>query len=354
VPFVEQPQIVASVDGGVPTPPTLRFDHLRRLTAPHGLWEHALLTTPRREHGSCTDDNARALMLVCSQPVSGSLDDLASVYLRFLQEAQGIDGVFRDRRAADGTWLEADGSDDAQGRARWALGSSARHAMDAQLRQQAEEAFLRCGPLRSHHLRSNAYAALGAVEYLVVRPDHTATVTSLRSAAEVLVDGVGQGRWPWPEPRLTYDNARIPEAMLAIGESLGEPDLVGTGLDLLTWLVSVESEHRRFSFTPVGGRGPGERGPAFDQQPIEASAMTDACRRAWQITGDPVWQACALAATAWFLGRNDNGRPLYDRSTGGTADGLTRGGVNLNQGAESTIAGLSALAAAVDLAVPVG
>jgi hypothetical protein len=40
----------------------------------------------------------------------------------------------------------------------------------------------------------------------------------------------------------------------------------------------------------------------------------------------------------WFLGDNNLGLSLYDFSTGGCADGLHSEGVNLNQGAESTLA----------------
>ena len=41
---------------------------------------------------------------------------------------------------------------------------------------------------------------------------------------------------------------------------------------------------------PVGGAGPDERAPMFDQQPIEAAAMADACARALAVTGDDRWQ----------------------------------------------------------------
>jgi hypothetical protein len=40
----------------------------------------------------------------------------------------------------------------------------------------------------------------------------------------------------------------------------------------------------------------------------------------------------------WFLGNNDLGLSLYDPRTGGSADGLHSEGINLNQGAESTLA----------------
>jgi hypothetical protein len=142
---------------------------------------------------------------------------------------------------------------------------------------------------------------------------------------------------------LTYANARIPEGMIAVATALGDPALGGDGLDLLDWLVETETGTAGFSFTPVGGRGSGDPKPAFDQQPIEAWAMADACALAAAVTGDAVWEERRLRAVAWFLGENDRGAMLYDETTGGGFDGLTAEGPNLNRGAESTLAALAAL-----------
>ena len=149
--------------------------------------------------------------------------------------------------------------------------------------------------------------------------------------------------WPWPEPRLTYSNAVLAEARIAAGVELGDDRLLDEGLDLLDWLVRVETRDGHFSFTPAGGWASGEARPGFDQQPLEAGTMADACARAFDATGDPIWADRTELAAAWFLGRNDVGVPLLDPRTGGCRDGLERGGVNENEGAESTIAMISAL-----------
>ena len=49
-------------------------------------------------------------------------------------------------------------------------------------------------------------------------------------------------------------------------------------------------------------------------------------------------------AFEWFTGRNDLGIPVCDPSTGACCDGLHADRVNQNQGAESTLAYLLALA----------
>jgi hypothetical protein len=183
---------------------------------------------------------------------------------------------------------------------------------------------------------------LGASEVLRSLPDHP-------PARHVLEQCVGQllvrddDLWPWPEERLAYDNARIPEALLAAGALLPNDGLVDAGLRLLEWLVTTETQDGHFSFTPVGGWAPGEPRPGFDQQPVEAAAMADACSRAFSLTADDRWKDLVRHAACWFVGSNDAGMALYDPQTGGCGDGLTPEGINLNQGAESTLAALAVL-----------
>ena len=130
---------------------------------------------------------------------------------------------------------------------------------------------------------------------------------------------------------------------MALGEVTGDERLQRDGLRLLEWLVTIERHGDHFSFTPVGGRGPIDRSPLFDQQPIEATAMVDACLRAWRITGESFWFERATTAVAWFAGLNDVSTALYDPETGAGFDGLTPAGINTNAGAESTVSVLWAL-----------
>jgi hypothetical protein len=188
------------------------------------------------------------------------------------------------------------------------------------------------------------FALLGAAEIIQMDPSH-------QSARALLVDGVamfafhpnGHGAWPWPEPRLTYANALIPEAMLAVGEVLGYAPLIQRGQNLLRWLVQQEIAVDHLSVTPVGGRGPGDIKPGFDQQPIEVAAIADAASRASRITGDDYWEEVIDLSVNWFLGNNDVGLLMMDIETGGGYDGLQPTGVNLNQGAESTLALISTM-----------
>jgi hypothetical protein len=326
-----------------PSLPHAALDHLHRMTTPLGIWEHACYATPRTEHGFCTDDNARALITVCRRS-DGDADTtrLATIYLHFLLAAATSDGHFHNRRHADGRWLDRVGSDDAQGRALWALGVVSNLGPEPWMRARSSE-LLRAAATRfaSPHLRANAFAAIGASEFLT--DQHDGDIEALLRRSSAVIMRAFQARSPWPEARLTYDNARLPEALLAAGVVLDDDAMVERGLDRLRWLVTVETRGTHFSFTPVGGWTEGEPRPGFDQQPVEAAAMADACARAWRITGDRSWQEHTRRAARWFLGDNDLGRALYDPITGGCADGLGENHVNGNHGAESTLAALSAL-----------
>jgi hypothetical protein len=313
------------------------------MTDHHGLWEHAEFATPRLDHGYCTDDNARALIVVGRvKDPSSDIVALGETYLAFLQHAELPTGGFVNRRNPDGTWSVGVGSDDSQGRAIWALGTIGGKGPTAEMQEMAIDMFDRCQGFRSTSPRANAFAILGAGEVLLSHPDHaTGSLLMERCVRQLRLDH--DPSWPWPEHRLAYDNARIPEALLLAGMVLRDDDLVEAGIGLLSWLVAIETSDGHFSFTPTGGWTFGEPRPGFDQQPVEAAAMADACARALSITGDPRWKESVDMAARWFLGDNDAGLPLYDPSTGGCGDGLGPDYTNLNQGAESTLAALSVL-----------
>ena len=59
------------------------FDHLLRLTDRRGTFEHACFAEPRPEHGYCTDDNARLLVVTAREHDSGPAFRLSRVALAF-------------------------------------------------------------------------------------------------------------------------------------------------------------------------------------------------------------------------------------------------------------------------------
>jgi hypothetical protein len=287
---------------------------------------------------------ARGLVVTCREPQpSAVVVELAEHYFAFVTRAQAADGMFHNRLGYDRRWLDRSGTGDWWGRALWGLGTAAARAPVGWMRRDALDRFDAAAGHRPRWSRAMAFAAFGAAEILAVQPDHQGARRLLADAASTVGRPGREPGWPWPEPRLSYANAALPEALIAAGHLLGHDQTTADGLTLLAWLLDVETRDGHLSTTPVGGwRSPQPR-PAFDQQPIEAATLADACARAMAVTGDPRWADGLRLAANWFLGDNDTGVWLYHPDTGGGHDGLQPSGRNENQGAESTLAVLSTL-----------
>jgi hypothetical protein len=146
-------------------------------------------------------------------------------------------------------------------------------------------------------------------------------------------------RWHWFEPVLTYDNAILPLALLNAYEITSDEAYLTIGFEAMDFLES--KVFHKGILSPVGNDGWLERGKAaakFDQQGIDAMAMVLFYQQAFRVTRDEKYLTRMYKSYQWFLGKNDLGVSLYDGSTGGCADGLHSEGINLNQGAESTLA----------------
>jgi glycosyltransferase involved in cell wall biosynthesis len=106
--------------------PDVDLRHLRLLTDDTGILQHCLFTTPHRDHGYCTDDNARALIATALHwdlNHDESILPLMQTYLAFMAHALNEKtGRFRNFMSYDRRWLEAAGSEDSHGRSIWGLG----------------------------------------------------------------------------------------------------------------------------------------------------------------------------------------------------------------------------------------
>lgn len=326
----------------------VRRDHLAALTGPFGIWQHAIGAIPNEAFGTCTDDVARALLVdllhareLGWEAVRGD----AWRSLRFMHDAfDTAAGRFRNFRAADGTWLEAVGSEDSHGRALLTLGIALAEAPEATAAAHARTLFVAALPAMGsvRALRANASALLGCDAALDAglrgRTSKTFDELSARLGRAFLRTRPAAD-WPWPEPALTYENALLPRAILAAGVRLGDEELRHAGLTALDWLLRVQTGPEG-TFSPIGSDGWWPRRAKrarFDQQPIEATSTILAVHAAFRATGETRYLRAAEAAYGWFLGDNDVGVPVAIPFTGGCHDGLTPDGVNLNQGAESTL-----------------
>ena len=156
----------------------------------------------------------------------------------------------------------------------------------------------------------------------------------------------GTEDWVWFEEGLAYDNARLAQALIVTGISMGVPEYIEAGLKSLRWLMTLQTAPAGF-FRPVGSESFGERRQqprAFDQQPLEATATISACNAARRAEGDTPWKAHIMRVFGWFLGDNALGLPLVDVDTGSCRDGLHPDRANENRGGESVVCYLLSLA----------
>jgi len=337
--------------------PEVRLDHVAQMTDSTGIFQHAIYHFPRFEDGYCVDDNARALILCCllDDLRDGSKDaevsSLSKRYAAFIQHAYNPDTQrFRNFMSFDRKWLESTGSEDSQARVLWALGTCVGKSHNQSLQNWAAQLFDEALPalLETTSPRAWAFSLIGLHQYQRKLPGVRLAMEARNRLADKLYDlfkGNEDAAWPWCEPILSYANAKLPHALIATGNAVGDEAMLSDGLRYLRWLVEQQIDDNGL-FAPVGSDGfyprDGVRAQ-FDQQPIEAHATVSACLEAYQLTNEKFWLDEALRAFRWFLGSNQVGKPIYDASTGGCYDGLHIDRVNLNQGAESTLAFLLSL-----------
>jgi glycosyltransferase involved in cell wall biosynthesis len=347
---------VRTLDAEPPQFPQMRFEHLLQMTDSTGVIQHATYSIPNFEEGYCLDDNARGLVLTVLLEELGvdsiDIQRAGTSYAAFLNFAfDNSTGRFRNFLSFDRHWLEDAGSDDSVGRAAWAVGACigrtkrrAFHAWAAQLFEPAVNAVV-----ETTSPRAWAFALIGIHEYFRrmsgdrLMNQHRDTLTARLIE---LFEKNATDNWPWFEPTATYDNAKIPHALILSGRWTNNQQAIDIGLRSLRWLADVQRAPAGH-FRPIGSEGffaLGQPPAQFDQQPLEAQSMVSAAIEAFRATNDPFWMTQARMAFEWFTGRNDLGVPVCEPSSGGCCDGLHADRVNQNQGAESTLAYLQALA----------
>ena len=330
-----------------PQPASFRNDHLRTMVDDAGIVQHAHGAIPNRRSGYCVDDVARLGVVALELARRSDEQFWTSVVHRsvaFLHDATDDRPGMRNFMSYERRWLDEPHVGDHVGRAIWALGEILSTAWVPALVDPAQRLLdkLIGGLGGETSLRTDAYAVLGLAKLDPDRLDGTARdflEQALGRLAEAFDATTSEG-WLWFEHALTYDNARLPQALIAGGVALERPDDVAVGLEALQWLGDESGlAEGMLRLTGHLGRKRGVAAPgAGDEQPLEASAFVEAELAALDATGDREHGVRAHLAFDWFLGRNHLNRPLYDFATGGCSDGLGDEDVNRNEGAESTLA----------------
>jgi len=325
---------------------SLRTDHLLTLVDDVGIVQHAHGIIPNRDSGYCVDDVARLAVVSFALARRGDEQIWTSTLYRALAflHAATANGGMHNFMSFERRWLDEPHVGDHVGRSVWALGeiltTSWIPAVVVPTRDLLER--LVSSLAGEVSLRTAAYTVLG-----LSRLDPDRLDLRARRLLERLLDQLAgayeqsaSDDWDWFEDELTYDNARLPQALITGGDALDRPELVSLGLETLSWLGD-QFGLARGSLRLTGHCGRHRAEPSSrlgDEQPLDAAAFVEAELAAFAITGRPHHGALAMRGFEWFLGRNHLQRPLYDFATGGCSDGLGIDAVNQNEGAESTLA----------------
>ncbi|GIG67422.1 hypothetical protein [Phytomonospora endophytica] len=311
----------------------LNLRHLDRLVDARGIVQFARGERPDLSSGYCVDDVARLGVVAAGLSTAGKGGTRpgrwARLAVHFLWQAWDP-GTERLHNLMDarGRWLDEPHHGDHTGRAIWALGELTGAPLPSRVRHRAARLRARLAPtlpaLARHGLRPVAYAALGLTGH---------------SALSLLDMTAPPADWPWFEPQLTYDNARLPQALLRTAVAAGDRATAARALAAIDWYaerVGLPAGPPRL----VGNLWwrHGQEHAGGDEQPLDAAALAEALTDAWLYTGEERYAAMAARAFGWFHGDNAAGLPVYDPADGGCRDGLGASWTNRNKGAESTLA----------------
>ncbi|MFI5913950.1 glycosyltransferase [Dactylosporangium sp. NPDC051541] len=337
------------------TVPPLNLDHLARLTDEIGIIQFASGPNPDSTSGYCVDDVSRLAIVAADLLAVGTDAKQTAVAtrwlrqsIRFLTAAYDPSGAMHNVLSYGGTWQDWPHMGDHVGRTVWALGVLVgTPAVPDDIRRPAAALLDELGPrtesLFGLGLRSAAYALIGLAR--AGRTEQAAPLLA-RLDESLIETSAADPAWRWFEDELTYDNARLPQAMLLGAALLQDDAAAARALGALDWYaqhVGLADGTLRCVGNKWHHRGATWLADDGDEQPLDAAAIAEALVDAWQHTADPHHAKLAGWAYSWFLGRNRAGARLYVDATGACHDGLSATEPNGNQGAESTLAYYQAL-----------
>ncbi|MGJ1433162.1 hypothetical protein ACR79M_16475 [Sphingobacterium spiritivorum] len=326
--------------------PSFDLSHIKRLTNHVGILQHATYITPNYHHGYCIDDNARALILALMAFEKDPSEDhhqLISTYLAYINYMQLENGKFRNFLSFSHVFLDDEGTEDAMGRTIWSLGYLLKNNVNTSFHKLGREIFDRAvrhlDGLRSP--RAVGYSLLGLVHLSEKSPEDGGMKELINRLAHYLAEEYQQNstaEWSWYEKVISYDNAILPLSLLRASVVLENESLKLTAMESFHFLDNILFKESYLSI--IGNASWYSEGGSpciYGQQPIEVTSLVLLYEEMYSITLEKIYKQRMLTSFLWFFGKNKLGLQLYDPSSGGCCDGLDSHGVNLNQGAESTI-----------------
>ena len=300
-----------------------------------GMVEHAKYHFAKKSEGYTTDDNARAYQVMIR------LGNPGGVFLTFLEKAyEG--GGFHNDADIDGQWIDQPGYGGWYGRAILALGEGRIRGVDEDRRicEKLLDGALK-NVLRADSIRSEAYIILG----LSQSEKEIKLVQKLSDKLVATYEDNVSSNWKWFEQGFYYDNGKLPQALFQDYKVTNNNRFLEVAKESLDFLIEKSYDPDGDFFMFPGTNGWWKRNKPwelFDEQPVDAGSLVEACAAAYQVTKDNHYLDWANTAWEWYEGRNLLGLSMIDEETGGVRDGLHEDRVNLNEGAEAVLSYLLA------------
>jgi len=261
---------------------------------------------------------------------------------------QRADGIMHNFLSFERTFLDDEGSEDCAGRTLWACGYIINSKLSAERRLLAKEIFDRAfrWACLFKSPRAIAFAILGLSHYHRAYIKDQNLTQNIKTLSDKLLENYANTRssdWRWFERYLTYENARLPQALFEAYQETTQTKYLRVAEESLKFLLEVQILNN--IFVPIGNHGWYEKGKSraiYDQQSVEAASMTEAALSAYRETRNSHYKIIARTIFNWFLGKNTQNFSVYNSTTGSCYDGITEKGLNYNQGAEANVCYLSA------------
>lgn len=325
----------------------LKLDHLFNLTDCTGIMQHCKYCVPDFATGYTTDDNARALItasMLYSKYSDERVLSLIIKYLSFLDYGLNAKGRWKNFMNFQRQFIEEEGSEDSFGRSIWALGylysipNLPQGVLDLD-NHLIKKAMHNIDKLTAY--RAQAYSIIG-LTYLYNFFDKVSSKKLIEKLSDKLLKMYLANKsqsWLWFEDIITYANGILPYSLLKAYQVIPNESYLKASLEIIDFLDSLLLQKGYLKL--IGCNGWAVKGKPiaqFDEQPIDAADMVLAYSEAYKVTGDIQYLKKTEISFKWFLGLNCHGISLINADTGGCFDGLTKSGINLNQGAESLVA----------------
>ncbi len=318
-----------------------KYAYFKKITDDFGILQFAKLDQPDKESAYTLDDNARALMVAVTMEAGHHLAKILAKNLSFAQQADGSWSNLYSREFSSAKF----DSDDSIGRALLACSL----AMKASYPDVAE---ICANLLNNNWPKVNGFSSPRAMSYAILAMSAAPDVllkdnmkfTQLLELSNHLLDLYSRSKkanWYWFEDKITYCNGILPQALWASYEITKDKRFFNSAKESMDFLTGIL--FRSGYLNIIGNDGwycssNLDSIPQYDQQPVEAASIAFACNEAYRVTADQQYKQQIELAFKWFHGNNINSQNMIDEKSGGCYDGITANGVNLNQGAESSLA----------------